>query len=156
MVHDAVHDGSGTGGEVETPTEKMEASSVFECSALCSMHPADSDFTEMIGFESKGHIAGNSQICRGHPAEKAGCVKISIRRSINNNIFPSTLLLIFGYVMRLMATTQCGTWSPQIKEKQCATSTLSQEDVLLDEEGFFSALMTSGSFTMMQAGSFEP
>ena len=71
-VQAAVSDGSGTGGEVETPTEKMEASSSFECSKLCSQEPADSDFKEMMGFQSAGHESGSSFICRGHPAHASG------------------------------------------------------------------------------------
>merc|ERR1711935_544037 len=66
-VQAAVIDGSGTGGEVETPVEKMEASSSFECSKRCSQEPADSDFRETMGFASEGHAFGSSEsfICRG-------------------------------------------------------------------------------------------
>ena len=67
----------------------------------------------------------------------------------------AALLLIFDYVVREAAGTHCGAWNQKVKQKQCTTSTQSLGDVLLDESGFFSAIMTSGAFTMMQAASFE-
>merc|ERR1711935_753809 len=107
-VQAAVIDGSGTGGEVETPVEKMEASSSFECSKRCSQEPADSDFKETMGFASEGHAFGSSEsfICRGHPAHAPG----------------------------VMASTHCGPWGAEEKATQCSAPIDGGEMVLVDDD----------------------
>merc|ERR1711934_295042 len=121
-VQAAVSDGSGTGGEVETPVAKMEASSSFECSERCSQEPADSDFNEVMGFPSEGHESGSSFICRGHSAHAPG----------------------------VMETTKCGKWSAEEKAKQCSAPTDGGEMVLAERR--WAWLRPTGSFTLSSGG----
>ena len=71
VVDAPTQEGSGTGGEVESKLQAMEASKPFECSTLCSADPSASSFTAVEGFESTA-LTGTSFVCRGHPPQHSG------------------------------------------------------------------------------------